>query len=84
MGIPTITTDNRGCRELVKDGVTGFIIPPRDPMKLYDAIIKFASLSPDERKAMGQESRRYALERFDVRQVIENYKFIIDKTIKSK
>lgn len=81
MGIPIITTDNRGCRELVKDGVTGFIIQPKDPMKLYEVIYKFISLSPDERKAMGQESRRYALERFDVKQVIETYKFIIDKLI---
>ncbi|MBD5280211.1 MAG: glycosyltransferase family 4 protein [Bacteroides sp.] len=84
MGIPIITTNNRGCRELVKDGVTGFIIPPQDPMALYDAIVKFLSLSPDKRKSMRQESRLYALERFDVRQVIENYKIIIDKSINAK
>ena len=38
MGIPIITTDNRGCRELVIDGKTGFIIPPKDSYALYDAI----------------------------------------------
>lgn len=84
MGIPIITTDNRGCRELVKDGITGFLIPPKDSKSLYEAVQKFMNLTPEERDTMGIESRKYALERFDVRKVIENYKSIIDNVVSDK
>ncbi len=38
-GLPVIVTPN--CGRVVEDGETGFIIPPRDPKALADAIVKF-------------------------------------------
>jgi glycosyltransferase involved in cell wall biosynthesis len=38
-GLPVIATPN--CGQVVEDGVTGFIVPPRDPQALADAILKF-------------------------------------------
>ena len=38
-GLPVITTPN--CGRVVEDGVTGFIIPPRDPKSLAEAILRF-------------------------------------------
>jgi glycosyltransferase involved in cell wall biosynthesis len=38
-GLPVITTPN--CGRVVEDGVTGFIIPPRDPASLAIAIERF-------------------------------------------
>lgn len=40
-GLPVITTAN--CGRVVEPGRTGFIIPPRDPQALADAILKFAT-----------------------------------------
>ena len=73
MGIPIITTDNRGCRELVLDGKTGFIIPSRNTKALYDAIFRMYNLPLDIRDSFRKESRKYAIERFDIKNVIDTY-----------
>jgi glycosyltransferase involved in cell wall biosynthesis len=38
-GLPVITTPN--CGRVVADGKTGFVVPPRDPQALAEAILKF-------------------------------------------
>ncbi len=38
MGLPLITTDTPGCREVVDDGVNGFLVEPRDGGDLADKI----------------------------------------------
>jgi glycosyltransferase involved in cell wall biosynthesis len=38
-GLPVIVTPN--CGQVVEDGVTGFVIPPRDPKALAQAILRF-------------------------------------------
>jgi glycosyltransferase involved in cell wall biosynthesis len=74
MGRPVITTDSIGCRETVRDGVNGFLVPVRDPHALAQAMMRFVE-SPDLIKTMGQKGRRIAEERFDVhainRQIME-------------
>jgi glycosyltransferase involved in cell wall biosynthesis len=52
---PVIVTDVGSIPEIVDDGVTGFIVPPRNPEALADAIIK---LLKDEklRKQMGENA----------------------------
>lgn len=37
-GLPVVTTDVPGCRDLVTDGVTGRLVPPNDPARLSAAI----------------------------------------------
>ena len=38
MGTPLVLTDIRGCREVVRDGIEGLLVPPRDPAALTAAI----------------------------------------------
>jgi len=64
MGLPVITTDWVGCRETVKDGVNGFLVPVRDSNALARAMIRFIE-SPGLIGRMGLEGRRIAEERFD-------------------
>ena len=66
MARPVITTDWVGCRETVKDGVNGFLVPVRDPSALAKAMERFL-LSVDLIANMGREGRRIAEERFDAR-----------------
>jgi|GEM_PF-3616043 len=40
-GIPVITTDIGGQKELVKDGINGFLIPAHSPKAILDSIQKF-------------------------------------------
>ncbi len=41
-GRPLVTTDVPGCRELVTDGVDGFVVPPKSPKALAEALRKLA------------------------------------------
>jgi glycosyltransferase involved in cell wall biosynthesis len=68
MGRPIITTDAPGCRETVIEGRNGYIIPLRDSMALSKAMERFL-LDPSLIPPMGEQSRRIAEERFDVRKV---------------
>lgn len=67
-GRPVITTDSRGCRETVKNGVNGFLIPPRDVDALYNAMEHFVE-DRTAIKEMGIASFRLAQTKYDVNKV---------------
>lgn len=64
MGRAVIATDVPGCREAVDPGVTGLLVPPRDPHALAEAM---AALAADSARvaAMGEAGRRRAADRFE-------------------
>lgn len=68
MGRPIVTTDVPGCRETVRDGVNGFLVPAQDASALAHALERFL-LEPGLIAAMGRKSRRIAVEKYDVRKV---------------
>lgn len=68
MGRPVITTDVPGCRETVIDGVNGFLVPPQDTEMLADRMMRFIR-NPELVDLMGKESRRLAIEKFDVKKI---------------
>jgi glycosyltransferase involved in cell wall biosynthesis len=64
MGVPVVTTDVRGCRELVEEGRTGYRVPAGDVAALtarVDALLR----APELRRALGERARRVVAERFD-------------------
>lgn len=73
MGRPTITTDTVGCREVVNDGVNGFLCRPRDAADLAEKIERMMALSPDERAEMGRRGRKKIELEFDEKIVIRKY-----------
>ncbi|MEO6151498.1 MAG: glycosyltransferase family 4 protein [Mucilaginibacter sp.] len=73
MSRPIITTDNVGCREVVKDGVNGFLVPVKSGVALTAACERFIALSAEEKIAMGKASRELAAERFDEKKVVGAY-----------
>ena len=72
-GRPIITTDRSGCREVVDDGVNGFIVKEKDSKDLIDKIEKFLALSVEERKNMGLAGRLKVEKEFNRKIVIEKY-----------
>lgn len=68
-GLPIITTDTVGCREIVINS-NGLTVPVRDEKALFDAIKTMAS-SNDMRIKMGINSRDLALKRFDTNKISE-------------
>lgn len=72
-GRPIITTNRSGCREVIDDGVNGYIINQGDSKDLIDKIEKFLHLSVKERAAMGAAGRTKVEREFDRRIVIAAY-----------
>jgi L-malate glycosyltransferase len=56
VGKPVVATDVGGTREAVEDGVTGFLVPPRDPRALAEKILWLLE-HPDAAEKMGLEGR---------------------------
>lgn len=73
MARPIITTDVVGCREVVNDGVNGYLCNVRDAADLAQRMEQMLSLSPGQRAAMGLRGRRKIESEFDERIVIEKY-----------
>lgn len=63
-GLPIVTTDVPGCREIVVNGVNGLLVPARNGKALAQAI-KFMADNPDERRRMGLAGRKKVIEEFD-------------------
>jgi glycosyltransferase involved in cell wall biosynthesis len=62
-GRATIAADAPGCREAVRDGETGLLVPPRDPASLAQAIRTLIE-DPDRRRRMGIAGRRMVEQEF--------------------
>ena len=72
-GRPIITTDRPGCREIVEDGVNGFVVKQQDSQDLIEKIEKFLGLSWEERKQMGLKGRLKVEREFDRNIVVNKY-----------
>jgi glycosyltransferase involved in cell wall biosynthesis len=73
MARAVIGSDVPGCRDVVEDGITGYLCAPRSASSLAGAMIKFADLSPDRRAAMGLAGRRKAEREFGEQRVVDAY-----------
>lgn len=67
-GRPIVTTDTPGCREVVRDGENGFLVPVKDATALADALEKLI-LNPKLRERMGLQGRAIAEEKFGLETV---------------
>ncbi len=69
-GLPLVTTDMPGCREICRDSENGYLIPPRDAHALADTILRLAANRPLA-QALGARSREIAVNEFSEPSVID-------------
>ena len=62
-GLPIITTNTVGCRDVVEDGVNGYLVPIKNIDKLASKLSKLIK-SRNLREKMGKESHKIALSKF--------------------
>ncbi|HJU08136.1 MAG TPA: glycosyltransferase family 4 protein [Rhodanobacteraceae bacterium] len=79
-GLPVITTDMPGCREVVSDDVDGLLVPPRDAAALAEAIVRLQS-DPELAHRLGTQARAKALTEFDERIVIEQTRKVYEELL---
>jgi len=63
-GLPIVTSDTRGCRDVVEHGKTGLLIKPGDSVELSHAILSLLG-DPVRRSSLGKEARRRVIQEFD-------------------
>lgn len=73
MGIPIITTDNVGCRDVVEHNKNGFLCKAQDAEDLAIHIKRFISLSPDDKKSMGHYGRNLVKKKYSIELVNRHY-----------
>lgn len=73
VGRPIITTDMPGCRDVVINGESGFLVAPRDAEQLATACAAFLRLSPQAKTTMAAASRQHIAQGYDEEIVIAAY-----------
>ena len=59
LGTPVISTDCEGMKEVIKDGVNGWLIPIRDPKAIANKITEISKLPIEEINTITQNARNY-------------------------
>jgi len=81
MGRPLITTDAVGCRDVVDDGVTGFLCQPRSADDLKEKMNRMIALSTAARAEMGRRGRAKVELEFDERIVVGRYMTVVKEIL---
>ena len=68
-GVPVVCTDVEGVPEIVRDNITGILVPPKDANKLADGIIRTLN-DMETAKKMAEEGRRFVKDNFDVNKMV--------------
>jgi glycosyltransferase involved in cell wall biosynthesis len=69
---PVVATRVGGVPEVVHDGETGFLVPPRDPAAMAARLCELLT-SPQLCATMGRQARREAAERFGLARISQAY-----------
>jgi glycosyltransferase involved in cell wall biosynthesis len=69
-GLPIVTTDVAGCRDIVQQGVNGLVVPPRTIEPLAAALRTLID-DPQLRREMGARGRQIVINQFSLSIVIE-------------
>jgi glycosyltransferase involved in cell wall biosynthesis len=70
-GVPVVATAVGGNTELIEDGVTGLLVPPRDAGALAAAVARVLE-DREQARAMAQRARRRVLECFSLGRMVDD------------
>lgn len=73
LGLPSVVSDIPPNRELVEDGLNGFIFKTGDPMDLAQKLALLLSMDKKERQLIGQRGRQRVIEGFDIEVIASKY-----------
>jgi glycosyltransferase involved in cell wall biosynthesis len=79
-GRPVIATRSGGPEELIEDGVTGFLVPRRDPESLAAKICELLT-HPPLAAALGQNARAAVQSKFALARMVDEYARVYEKVI---
>jgi len=71
-GLPIIATDVGGIPEIVEDGTTGLLVPPRDGQALAEKMLDLLD-HPEKAETLGRNARALVRERFSLETMVQRY-----------
>ncbi|KJH72468.1 glycosyltransferase [Aliterella atlantica] len=87
MGLPVISTLHGGIPELVKDGVSGYLVPERDANAIATKL-SYLIAHPEIWQQMGKEGRSQVEDRYDMNklndELVEIYQQMLDSSPEQK
>ncbi len=84
MARPLIATDVTGCRDIVEDGINGFLCKVKSGIDLAEKMKQMMSLSSEQRNEMGRRGREKMIKEFDKKIVIQKYMEAIEEVLYGK
>jgi glycosyltransferase involved in cell wall biosynthesis len=78
VGVPVIGTNRGGVKEIIQDGITGYLIPPKKPLKIAEKLI-YLFHHPDLAKEMGNNGKEIAKEQFNIQNHTKNIEKVIQE-----
>lgn len=82
-GVSAVATNVGGVPDIVHDGCTGLLIPPRDPIKLAEAVCALAR-DPARRRELGQAARKKVAPHFGLERMVRRIEGLYEELIREK
>jgi glycosyltransferase involved in cell wall biosynthesis len=82
MGRPMIASNVPGCREVVRDGITGLLVEPRDSTALADAMLRLGQ-DPVLRRRLGKAARERAEALYSIEDVVRDTFLIYEELLRA-
>lgn len=79
MELPVITTDNVGCRDIIRHNYNGFLCKKRDIHSLAYWMKQMLHLSPEKRLIMGRRSRNLVVNIFQEELIVNRYLAVLEQ-----
>jgi len=80
-GVPVLGSVDGESQHIIKQAKAGLVADAEDIDQLVAAVSTFCSLSPSERKAMGESARQYALEHYNKKVLLDDFEIFISTLI---
>ena len=73
VGLPLVATDVGVSSQIVKDGVTGYLLKPGSSRALVEKISQMLRLTEEQREEMGINARELTREKFSLEKMVGEY-----------
>ena len=83
-GLPIVATAVGGNHEVVVEGESGFLVPPRDDAALAAAMVRLGDLAEADRRRMGARGREHIRAHYGVRRVADRWEELYREVLARK
>lgn len=73
IGLPMVATDVGGCKEVIINDKNGYIVPPKAPEQLAEAMRDIMSLTADRRNEFSEFSKNLVNEKYEIHHVMKQW-----------